>query len=252
MNEVLALGPGHTSIQDLYHDVAFPLGKNGRPYVAINVVSSVDGKATIGGRAGKVGSDLDHMLMRRIRAAVDMVLIGAGTLRTENVDFRLPPDLQQKRAAAGVTPALTAAVLSASGDLPLDRTFFQSREFQAVVFVPRSAPRQRVQRLEKHVRVLTVGEKAVDLGRLMRVLSQDLGVKRLLVEGGPRVVHAFISAGLADELFLTISPKVVAGEEVTIVEGPRPPGDGVSMLQLLSAFAYRGELFLRYHFLPKE
>jgi len=251
MNRLLSLQPSDLGIDDLYRDIVFPEGTAGRPYVVLNAVSTVDGKATIGGRSNAVGSDLDRSLMRRIRAAADMVLIGAGTLRGENVDFRLPAELRMARVARGMSPTPMAAVLSASGELPLDRTFFRSKEFEAIVFISRSADPRRVRAIEKHARVVVVGEQTVDIGALAKTLTQDLGVKRLVIEGGPRLYHAFIASNLVDELFLTLSPKIVAGREVSPIEGPRFPGDGVVRLRLVSAYAFHDELFLRYEFLSR-
>lgn len=250
MNGVLTLGPSDLDIDDIYGDLEFPEGKAGLPYVVLNVVSTVDGRATIGGRSNRVGTDVDHRLMRKIRAAADMVLIGAGTLRGENVDFRLAPELQQKRIASGKSPAPIAAVLSASAELPLDRTFFQSKEFEAIVFVTKRANPRQVELIEKHAKVMVVGDKTIDISILAQVLVRDLGVRRLVVEGGPSLYHAFIASRLADELFFTLSPKITAGRELTPVEGPRFPGDGVVPLRLVSAFAYQNEIFLRYEFLP--
>lgn len=249
---VLELQSSDLQIEDVYRDLVFPEGREGRPYVAINVASTADGKATVEGRANKVGSEIDHKLMRRVRAAADMILIGARTLRKENVSFTLPPDLQRERVTRGLSPVPLAAVLSASGELPLDRSFFQSKEFQSMVFVTESAEPRRLKELEEHARVLVVGERTVDLNDLLGILRRDMGVKRLLVEGGPGLNHAFIQSGLVDELFLTLSPKIVAGREISPVEGARFPGDGVAQLQLVSAYAYRSELFLRFRFLAAD
>src|SRR5947207_15653950 len=72
---------------DLYRDLGLP---DGDPYVVLTMVATVDGKAAIDGRARPIGSDLDHLLMRRIRANVDAVMSGAGTLRAEGLDLSVP------------------------------------------------------------------------------------------------------------------------------------------------------------------
>ena len=79
----------------------------------------------------------------------------------------------------------------------------------------------------------------------LRALRDELGVRRLLVEGGPTLNGELLRAGLVDEIFWTLAPKVVGGgEELTMVAGPALPGP--RRLALVSAYLHEGELFLRY------
>ena len=96
-----------------------------RPTVALNMVTSVDGKAAVAGSAAPLGSEVDHRLMRAIRAAHDAVLNGAGTLRAERVDPRVGPERAARRVARGARPEPLAVVLTRSGNLPLDRRYFR-------------------------------------------------------------------------------------------------------------------------------
>ncbi|MDA8189218.1 MAG: dihydrofolate reductase family protein [Dehalococcoidales bacterium] len=245
-DKLLSLATSKLDIDTLYDDLTFPDGKDGLPYVVLNMVATVDGKATIGGRSFPLGSKVDHVLMRKIRAAADMVLIGAGTLRAENVDFRMPDHLQEKRLARGLTGVPLAAVLSPSADLPLDRTFFTSKQFTAIVLCTEQADPRKVKELSSRVQVLSVGKAKVELRTMLSVLLADFGVKRLVVEGGPTLNFSLIEAGLADELFLTICPKIVGGHETSIVQGTGFSPDRVPLLRLVSAHACDNELFLRY------
>ncbi|MBI4320640.1 MAG: dihydrofolate reductase family protein [Chloroflexi bacterium] len=241
-----------STIDGLYDELEFPEPPPGRPYVAMNMVSTIDGKVTIGGRSFPVGSAVDHGLMRKIRAAVDMVIVGAGTLRNEDVNFSLPAALQERRLLRGLGPHPLAAVISASAELPLQRKFFQSADFESIVFTSERADRARIRALESYARVIVVGQKDVDLNRLMSILVDDLGVKRLLVEGGPTLNFSFVDAGYADELFWTVAPKIVGGRELTMVEGKGLDPGRVAKLKLLSAFAYNEELYLRYRFVSTK
>ncbi len=238
----------HSSIDALYDGLQFPEPPRGRPYVAINMVSTVDGKVTIDGRSYPVGSDTDHKLMRKIRAPVDMVMVGAGSLRAEDINFSLPADLQELRLVRGLTPHPIAAVVSASGDLPLDRKFFLSGDFESIVFTSKQAGQARIRQLENYSRVIVIGENDVDLQRLMKVLRGRLGVRRLLVEGGPTLNFSLIDAGYVDELFCTIAPKMLGGRGPTMVEGKGMGASRIARLRLISAFTYADELYLRYGF----
>lgn len=234
---------------EIYEDLAFPVMSWDRPYTAINMVTTVDGKASLGGRAYPLGSKVDHMVMRRIRAAADAVLNGAETLRREDVNPSVPADLQERRVARGMAAQPTAIVVTASADLPLDRTFFRSRKFPSVVVTTRRAPAEKVAVLERHALVLRAGEDSVDLHLMMRMLVEQLGIRRLLVEGGPTLNAALIAEGMADELFWTVAPKILGGAAMrTMVEGKPLPLDRIARLQLEMVHCHDSELFLRYSF----
>lgn len=233
----------------LYLDLSFPAGIDDRPYVAINMISTADGKATIAGRSSTIGSPLDRLIMRRIRAACDGILTGAGTLRAEDINPTLPPDLQQKRVAQGRAPNPIAAILSASGDLPLDRKFFSLTGFQRVVFVSASAPADRIERLQARAQVFVQDPERPTLPQVMSVFRTELGVGSLLCEGGPQLNSELVHLGYADELFLTIAPRVVGGSGKTITEGPPLPREQIRPVELVSMSARDSELFLRYRFL---
>jgi riboflavin biosynthesis pyrimidine reductase len=82
----------------------------------------------------------------------------------------------------------------------------------------------------------------VDLPALLRSLHGE-GVEALLCEGGPTLHGALQSAGLVDDLFLTIAPKLVGGIAPRILEGDLP---GVEPLELAWLLEEGGELFARY------
>ncbi|TAK32094.1 MAG: RibD family protein [Chloroflexota bacterium] len=232
----------------LYLDLAFPYGPDERPYVVINMIATADGKATVAGRSSTIGSPLDRLMMRRIRAAADGILTGAGTLRAENIDPTLPPNLQQRRIAQGRSPNPIAAILSGSGELPLERRFFSLAGFQRVVFVSAAAPSARIEALKAHAQVFLLDPGRPALRQVMRTFRTELGVGSLLVEGGPRLNAELIHLGYVDELFLTIAPKIVGGSGKTITEGTPLRDDQIRRLELVSVATQGSELFLRYRF----
>ena len=234
--------------EEIYSDLAFPPPSADRPYVVINMVTTVDGKATSStGKSSSLGSALDRLAMRRIRCAVDAVMCGAETLRRENVKPGVPKEMEAGRIARGFSPQPIALTVTASGNLPLDRSYFRSTAFERVVVTVESAPEERVAALALHARIVRAGENAVDLPLMMKFLVEQLGIRRLLVEGGPTMNAELISLGLADELFWTVAPKILGGTGGrTMVEGiPLRPENGPGM-QLVSIHEHESELFLRY------
>jgi riboflavin biosynthesis pyrimidine reductase len=201
-----------------------------RPHLAINMVATVDGRAALGGTATGIGSALDRQLMRELRADADVVLHGAATVRADPLSARVPRHLADQRLARGMTAQPLGAIVTASGFLPYDHPYFAS---PAVVYVTSDAS----------VDVPAEVKRVPDVPAVIDDLASR-GVKRILCEGGPRLNAALLDAGLVDELYFTLAPKLAGGADpLTIVHGGTFP---VVPLQLLSLQEHDGELFLRY------
>ncbi len=235
----------------IYDDLRDQLPKPpaGRPYTMLNMVTSVDGKAAVRGKAAPLGSDLDHRLMRAIRAANDAVLNGAGTLRAEGIDSRVGAAWGARRAARGLPAQPLTAVVTRAGDLPLDRGWFRHEGIERVVLAGAglAADPDRHAALAARARVILAPTPEPEPAWIARTLREACGVRYLLVEGGPHLNGALIAAGLVDEICWTLAPKIAGGgERLTLVEGPALPG--LPPLALASAYLHEDELFLRYRF----
>jgi riboflavin biosynthesis pyrimidine reductase len=115
--------------------------------------------------------------------------------------------------------------------------------FDAVMIGAGTMRAERYRGLDKRLVVVESGpEGKADLPALLRSLHGE-GVRALLCEGGPTLHGALQAAGLVDELFLTIAPKLVGGVAPRILEGDIP---GVEPLELVWLLEQDGELFARY------
>ena len=230
------------AIDEVYSELGWT-PRAGRPLVALNMVSSVDGRATLRGSAAGIGSRVDHTLMMALRASADALLHGAGTIRADRVGKGVPDEWVQRRLEHGLTPQPLLAVITASGDVPLDRSLFAEPE-RVVVFVAARTPAAAVARLRSHARVIVAGEARPDVAEVVRVLGRDYGVRHALCEGGPTLNHSLLAEGVLDELFLTLAPKMLAGDGLPLVAGSALPA--AAPLRLRSIYEHESELFLRY------
>jgi len=122
---------------------------------------------------------------------------------------------------------------------------------RTAVFVSALAGAERVRRLSAWTRVFVCGEREVDVREMGRVLRDELGVRRMMCLGGPRLNATLIEAGAVDELFLTLAPKFQGGRGwATAVEGVGFPAEVMPRLELVSMYENDGELYLRYR-LPR-
>ncbi len=228
--------------------------------MSINMVCSLDGRATAGGKAGSIGSSTDRLLMRSLRARADAVMVGAGTLRAEKLTLAVTEDLARKREARGLKPQPLAVVSSATGDVPLETNLLGSSPDNLVVLASPETPRSRLSALSSHARVEIVPREnttgpRLDLTEALKTLKKRYAVDALLVEGGPALNHALVSAGLADELFLTLAPKLLGGESsgsLTILEGTALSPQRSPKPEPVSVHLSDDEFFLRYALSPAD
>ena len=205
-----------------------------RPFLAINMIATVDGRAAVNGSAVGIGSPTDHHLMMELRAEADVVLHGAGTVRADPLSARVPRDLLQRRVTAGLPAQPTGAIVTRSGNLPVPHPYYDTA---TLVYVC-SDNRVTVQLpTVEVVRIQSVEDVVADLAHR--------GVRRVLCEGGPTLNSALFAAQLVDDVYLTLAPKLAAGPSpLTLINGPA--FQPMLRLQLRSCVEQEGELFLRY------
>jgi riboflavin-specific deaminase-like protein len=218
------------------------LAPPGRPYVGVNMVSSLDGKATLDWRTKGLSSDFDRRLFHHLRTQADAVMVGAGTVREERYGRMTKSDeLRQKRQNEGLVPDALAVIVSARLDLPPDLPILNEPDQRVVIATGSDAELPGVTGDVEYART---GD---DLPRLMAYLREEHGVQSVLCEGGPTLNSHLFAAGLVDELFLTLNPKVLGGAAaLTIVAGRELVEPAES--SLISVAEHEGELFTRWRF----
>lgn len=181
----------------------------------MNFIASADGSAVLEGRSGGLGNANDQALMGVLRKASDVVLVGAGTVRTEGYDL--------------VQPRM--AIVTRRLDL-------DPGTFGDAIIVTVAAATGR----EKFRDVIVAGETSVDVPTMLAGLA-DRGLTRVLCEGGPTLVGTLEAAGAIDELCLTVSPILAGPGGTRITAGPPSPPQRMELAHLLTD----GELlFTRY------
>lgn len=209
-------------------------------WIVLNSVLGIDG-GVVDPRGGSalLSCHHDRDSMDAIRASADAVLVGAGTIRTEDPSLALTsPERQAERLAAGRAAHPLPVVLSSRGDLADDRRIFADGEPRPLLVVgDRRADVADQARQRAEIEVLD-GELTAPAGAV-RILERR-GVKRLVVEGGPSVARSFVEAELFDEVCLTLSPRLGAS--------PAPRASALRMveLDLADVRATDGFLYLRY------
>ena len=225
----------------------------GRPLVAVNMVSSVDGRTQLGGRPDKLSSRTDRRLMQLYRSAFDAVASGVGTLRADDFYSRLAPDLAARRAAQGRAPQPTAVLVGGGGPIPTDRRWFGDAyaDQPRIAVVGASSPHAAGAPLPGVETWVAPTERPGAAWLLERLHAEGIG--SLLLEGGPTTNAAFLAAGRIDELYWTIGATLVGTDALPII-APIPDGSPYAATplggRLISVHRSGDELFLRYRFEP--
>ena len=217
-----------------------------RPLVAINMVTSVDGRAQLNGSAEGLGTRADRRLMRLYRTAFEAVGSGAGTLRATGIWLRVGDDLAAQRRAAGLPPNPTGVVIAGSASLPLDANWFDGDE-RRILVVGRENP---IETAPDGTELLRAATKRPSPPWVLARLAER-GIRTLLLEGGPRLNAAFLADDLIDEVYWTVGAHLIGTDALGMI-APIPGGSPFSSAprggRLVSVHRHQDELFLRYRF----
>jgi riboflavin-specific deaminase-like protein len=211
-----------------------------RPYLVLNMVSSLDGKATIDWRTKGLSTELDRKLFHLLRTQADAVMVGAGTVRAERYGrMAKSEELRAVREGEGLAADPLAVIVSARLDLPADLPILGVPEQRVLIATHSDASLPAV------AAELLYERTGDDLPLLMARLREQHGVRSVVCEGGPTLNSHLLAAGVVDELWLTLNPKLAGGAAaLTIVAGRElvDPAD----LEPLSIAEGEGDLFTRW------
>ena len=236
-------------VADLGLDALAASASPSRPYVVLNMVSTVDGHATLGGRSGALSSPADRELFHGLRLAVDAVMVGAATVRVERYGRIIPEESRrQLRIEHGLSAEPLACIVSGHLALEAEIPLLADPAARVAILTPSAASLPASAAEVHYVRAERDG--LLDLPAALAKLRERFGVRTLLCEGGPHLNAQLLGAGLVDELFLSLSPQLAGGDPPAGGEAPRIlAGAELSPaveLELLSVLESDSHLFLRY------
>lgn len=226
-----------------------------RPYVSINVATSADGKIdTFERRGAAISSAADKSRVDGLRAAADAVMVGGRTLLDEDPKLTVKSaNLRAQRSSQGLPENPMKVGIVSRANLKADGDFIGAGVARRVIFTTRQTQVAQVQVLVAlGVEVYTLGETRVDLPLALEMLK-NLGVQRLMVEGGGTLNFELLRLGLVDELTIYIAPLIFGGATAaTMAAGQGLVRSAAIPLRLADVQVAddAGGVLLRY-FLPK-
>ena len=185
-------------LRQLYGGVRPPA--DGRPWVGLSMITSLDGSTAVDGLSGGLGNANDRAVFGALRAAADVILVGAATAAAEGY-----------RPTA--RPGQRIGVVTSSGRVDTSTELFTSGCGFLVVPEDASATPPASSRFAPATAPSTLP------GRCGSSPTIVPAARFVLAEGGPRLNGALLDAGCLDELDLTIAPALVGGDSSRIVAG---------------------------------
>lgn len=232
------------SLDEAMAGFALPSTPSGRPLVAINMVTSIDGRAQLAGSAEGLGSRADRRLMRLYRTAFDAVGSGVGTLRATGLWLRVGTDLAARRVADGRPPNPTGVVIAGREAVPLDAAWFSGDE-PRILIVGRESPTREA---PAGTELIRAPDERPSPGWVVERLAER-GIRSLLLEGGPVINAGFLAQDLIDEVYWTIGAHLLGTDAqamVAAIAGGSPYERAPRRASLVSVLRHEDELFVRY------
>jgi 5-amino-6-(5-phosphoribosylamino)uracil reductase len=214
--------------------------RTGRPWVMFNMVESVDGATAVDGGASALNDEDDRALFLAMRAVADFVLMGAETVRSENLGpVRMSEEMSRYRANAGMEEEPRMVILTRSLGLDPEARVFSDPARRPTILTGDRVDQNRLDALSKVADVVQIDD--LDGNGIIEHLG-SAGV--ILCEGGPTVNGVLMTAGMVDEINITVSPMLALGESQRIAHGQplQPPID----MRLDRVVRGDRSLFLRY------
>ena len=212
-------------------------------YVILNAAMSIDGKISTRRNDSSFSSRKDWIRVHKLRSSVDGIVVGISTVLEDN------PMLSVRYYSKG-TKDPVRIIVDSNARIPLNsRIIRSSKNIQTIVATTPNASTRKIKELKKAgVQVLVSGKGKVNIKNLFQQL-ENLGLKRILVEGGGEINWSVLKIGLANELIVTISPVVVGGRDAkTLVEGEGIANitNGIKMRLSKTLINYKNEIVLFY------
>ena len=206
---------------------------------------TVDGKIATTSGDSAISSRDDLIRVHELRASADGIMVGISTVLADNP--RLTVRLARKRVKRK-DPA--RIVIDSTGKIPLDsRILLTASRIKTIVAVTKLAHIDTLRKIKKTGAIVIVsGRQTVNLKKVFSIIKQ-MGIRKILVEGGGEINWSLLRLGIVNELIVTIAPMIVGGRQATtLVEGQgyRRISQGIKLHLKQAQLQNNGELVLHY------
>ncbi len=222
-----------------------------RPFVFINIAMTADGKIdTVERKGAAISSPRDKERVDQLRASADAVMVGGRTLLDEDPKLTVKSEgLRAERVASGLSPNPIKVGIVSQANIKADSQFLTAGPADIVIFTTQRTSKEHLALLKsKRVDVYVDRAEKVDLQGALAILK-EIGVERLMVEGGSTLNFELIRLGLVDEVTVYVAPMIFGGESApTLAAGSGLKRSEAIPLKLVETETWEdGGVLLKYH-----
>ncbi|MCX5895932.1 MAG: bifunctional diaminohydroxyphosphoribosylaminopyrimidine deaminase/5-amino-6-(5-phosphoribosylamino)uracil reductase RibD [Proteobacteria bacterium] len=186
------------------------------PFVFLKIAASLDGKiATSRGDSKWITGDISRRFVHRLRSEVDAVLVGIGTVLSDD-------PLLTSRQYKGAHKNPCRVVVDSTLRIPLTSNLLNTApEVKTIIATSQNAPQKRAEAVERRgaeiLRISSTGS-GVDLKKLVKLLWAR-GIASLLIEGGSEISASALHDGIVDKLLFFYAPKIIGNKNAFSMVG---------------------------------
>ncbi|KXS44849.1 MAG: 5-amino-6-(5-phosphoribosylamino)uracil reductase [Methanolobus sp. T82-4] len=223
-----------------------------RPFTFINSAMSADGKiSTYERKQVRISGDIDFDRMDALRAGSDAIMVGIGTVIADDPSLTVKSEKRRlERKQAGLEENPIRIVIDSKARISPDADIFKKGEGRKIIIVSESAPSAKLRELEDIATVIVAGEDKVDLVASMSKIW-EIGVRRLMIEGGATLNWGMVSNGLVDEIYTFVGNLLIGGStSPTLIDGEGFTEKEAMKLDLIEAEKMEEGVLLKWKLLP--
>jgi len=185
-----------------------------RPDVVVNVAMSADGKiSTRERRQVKISGAKDFSRVDQLKADSDAVMVGIGTVLADDPSLTVKSEEYRTiRLNRGMDEHPVRIVVDSTARIPPESAILHKGAGKRIVAVSCSADPKKIAALRSYATVIIAGKDEVDLVTLMDKLG-EMGIRRVMVEGGGTLIAGLITAGLVNEIYTFIGNMIIGGKD---------------------------------------
>lgn len=219
-----------------------------RPFIFINSAMSADGKISTWQRKQiRISGSNDFDRVDDLRATSDAIMVGIGTVLADNPSLTVKSiSRKEKRKMQNLDENPIRIVIDSNARISHDADFFKKGEGKRIVVVSSNAKSNKIHNLSQKAQIIVSGNSTVDLKNAMNELY-NLGIRRLMVEGGATLNWGMLSEGLVDEIYTFIGNIIIGGSKApTFVDGEGFIDMDTLPLELISAEKIETGILLKW------